>query len=159
MPAGTNVAFENTEEARMKLIGATLGIVAMCTVGASAQTSTTKTEEKTKIEVKDGREVKIIGCVERNPSGGYMLTNLRTGEMKYALVTNDDLSKHLGHLVQVKGEATDRGGAKVKIESKVKGTTGDNKDGKREVKTEHRGDLGLHYLGLKSLKMISTSCM
>jgi hypothetical protein len=139
----------------MKLIGATLGIVGMCAVGASAQTSKTKTEEKTKIEVKDGREIKIVGCVERDPGGGYMLTNLRTGEMKYALVTDDDLSKHLGHLVQVKGEATDKGDAKVKIESKVKGTSG----GKKEVKTEHKGDVGLRYLGLKSLKMISTSCM
>jgi hypothetical protein len=43
----------------------------------------------------------------------------------------------------------------------VKGTTGDdrNKDkGKMESKTKAEGDLGLHYLGLKSLKMISTSC-
>jgi hypothetical protein len=81
--------------------------------------------------------------------------------MKYALVTDDDLSKHVGHKVEVRGDATDKGDAKMKFESKVKGTTGDdrNKDkGKMESKTKAEGDLGLHYLGLKSLKMISTSC-
>jgi hypothetical protein len=143
----------------MKLIGATLGIVAICTLGAGAQTSTTKKEDKTKIKVKDGQEITITGCVERNPGGGFMLTDSRTGGMKYALVTDDDLSKHLGHKVEVRGDATDKGDAKVKIESKVKGTTGDTKSDKKEVKTEHKGDLGLHYLGVKSLKMISTSCM
>ena len=143
----------------MKLIGATLGIVAICTLGAGAQTSTTKKEDKTKIKVKEGKEITITGCVERNPGGGFMLTDSRTGGMKYALVTDDDLSKHLGHKVEVRGDATDKGDAKVKIESKVKGTTGGTKGDKKEVKTEHKGDLGLHYLGVKSLKMISTSCM
>ena len=142
----------------MKLIGAALGMVAMCTLGAGAQTSTTKKEDKTKIKVKDGQEITIAGCLERNPGGGFMLTDSSTGGMKYALVTDDDLSKHLGHKVEVRGDATDKGDAKVKIESKVKGTTGDAKDEKKEVKTELKGDLGLRYLGLKSLKMISTSC-
>jgi len=143
----------------MKLIGATLGIVAMCAIGAGAQTSTTKKEEKTKIKVKEGKELTITGCLERNPGGGYMLTDSATGGMKYALVTDDDLSKHLGHKVEVRGDATDKGDAKLKVESKVKGTTGDKKDEKREVKTEQKGDLGLHYLGVKSLKMISSSCI
>jgi len=143
----------------MKLIGATLGIVAMCAIGAGAQTSTMKKEDKTKIKVKDGKEMTITGCLERNPGGGYMLTDSATGGMKYALVTDDDLSKHVGHKVEVKGNATDKGDAKLKVESKVKGTTGNEDTRKSETKTEMKGDLGLHYLGLKSLKMISSSCM
>ena len=90
-----------------------------------------------------------------------MLTDTSTGGMKYALVTDDNLSKHVGHKVEVKGEATDKGDAKMKFESKVKGTTGDDKTkdkAKMESKTKAEGDLGLHYLGMKSLKMISTSC-
>ena len=142
----------------MKLIGAALGIAAMCVVGASAQTTTRKVEEKNKVKVKEGKEVTTTGCVEKNPGGGYMLTDSTTGGMKRALVTDDDLSKHVGHKVEVKGDATDRGDARMKFESKVKGTTGDDKT-KKEAKNRAEGDLGLHYLGMKSLKVISTACM
>src|SRR5258705_1388168 len=84
------------KEARMKLIGAAFGIALMCSIGASAQTATTKVDGKQKVTVKDGKELTITGCVERNPGGGYMLTDSNTGGMKYALVTDDDLSKHVG---------------------------------------------------------------
>jgi hypothetical protein len=134
----------------MKLI-TTLGLAAVCAVGLNAQSGTSTT--KTKVEVKDGKEITVGGCLERNPAGGYMLTTTN-GSMKYALVTDDDLSKHLGHRVEVKGKAADRGDGKVKIESKV-GTGGD----KSTAKTEAKGDDGMHYLGMKSLKMISASCM
>src|SRR4029077_5924560 len=145
----------------MKLIGAAFGIALVCSIGAGAQTATTKVDGKSKVTVKDGKEIPITGCVERNPGGGYMLTDSNTGGMKYALVTDDDLSKHVGHKVEVKGNATDRGDAKVKTESKAKGTSGsDSKDKARvETTTKAEGNLDLHYLGLKSLKMISTSCM
>ena len=142
----------------MKLIGAAFGIAAMCVVGAAAQTSTSKVEGKTKMKVKDGKDVSVTGCLERNPGGGYMLTDSMTGGMKYVVVTDDDLAKHVGHKVEVKGEATDKGDAKVKIDSKAKGTSGDDK-AKIETKTKAEGDLAMHYLGMKSLKMISTSCM
>jgi len=144
----------------MKLIGAAFGVAVMCAIGAGAQTSTTKVDGKSKVTVKDGKEITITGCVERNPGGGYMLTDSSTGGMKYALVTDDDLSKHVGHKVEVKGTATDKGNAKVKTESKAKGTTGDTKDkAKVETKSTAEGNLDLHYLGLKSLKMVSTSCI
>ena len=138
----------------MKLICAAFGMAAMCAVGLGAQSGTTET--KTKIEVKNGKEVKVSGCLERNPGGGYMLTSSR-GDLKYALVTNDDLSPHIGHRVEVKGKATDQGDGKVKIESAV-GTSGHDKT---ESTTEIKGsDLaGMHYLGVKSVKMISASCM
>ena len=136
----------------MKLISAGFCMAAMCAVGLSAQTSTT--ESKTKIEVKDGKNVTVNGCLERNPGGGYIITTTG-GDLKYALVTDDDLSKHLGHRMEVKGKAADRGDGKVKIESTV-GTSGGEK---REAKTELKGDMaGMQYLGVKSVKMLSSSC-
>ena len=139
----------------MKLISAAFCIAAVCAVGLGAQTSTTETKSKTKIEVKDGKNVTVSGCLERNPSGAYIVTTTR-GDLKYALVTDDDLSKHIGHRIEVKGKAADRGDGKVTIESTV-GTSGGEKT---ESKTELKGDLaGVHYLGVKSVKMLSSSCM
>jgi hypothetical protein len=137
----------------MKTICAAFGLAAICAVGLGAQSATTKT--KTKVEVKDGKEITVGGCLESNPSGGYMLTTTN-GSMKYALITDDDLSKHVGHRVEVKGKAADRGDGKVKIAS----TTGSGDD-KAKAKTEIKGNdmSGMHYLGMKSLKMIATSCM
>jgi len=143
----------------MKLIGAAFGIAAMCAVGAAAQTGTSTVDAKTKVRVKEGKEVKVTGCLERNPSGpGYLLTDRTTGGLKYMVITNDDLSKHVGHMVEVKGDATDKGNGKVQIETKAKGTSGDQKT-RVESTTEAKGDLAMRYLGMKSLKMISTSCM
>ena len=143
----------------MKLISAAFGIVAVCAIGLSAQTATSTVDAKTKMKVKDGKEVHVTGCLERNPSGpGYFLTDSATGGLKYMLITNDDLSKHVGHKVEVKGDATDKGDGKVRTETKAKGTSGDDKT-RVESKTEAKGDLATHYLGMKSLKMISTSCM
>lgn len=137
----------------MKLICATVGLAAMCAVGLGAQSGTTTT--KTKIDVKDGKEITVSGCLEKNPVGGFMLTTA-SGGMKYAIVTDDDLQKHVGHRVELKGKAADRGDGKVKIQSEVKNGDGE----KAKAKTEMKGDMaGMHYLGMKSLKMISTSCM
>jgi hypothetical protein len=136
----------------MKIISTTLGLAAIFAVGLGAQSGTTET--KTKVDVKDGKEISVSGCLERNPGGGYMLTT-PSGSMKYAVVTNDDLSKHVGHRVELKGKAADRGDGKVKIESTVgKG------DDKSKMKSEVKGEdmAGMKYLGLKSLKMISASC-
>lgn len=143
----------------MKLIGAAFCVAAICAVGLSAQTSTTETKSKTKIEVKDGKNVTVNGCLERNATGGYIITTSR-GDMKYALVTDDDLSKHIGHLIEVKGKAADRGDGKVKIESTV-GTSGAGKtEAKTESTTELKGDAAdMRYLGVKSVKMLSSSCM
>jgi hypothetical protein len=135
----------------MKLMCATFGLATMCAVGLAAQSGTTKTT--TKVEVKDGKEMKVTGCLERNPGGGYMLTN-SDGSLKYALVTDDDLSKHLGHRLEVDGTATDQGKGKVEIKSKTT-TAGSDKV---EAKTQAKGDLGMHYFGVKSVKMIMGAC-
>jgi hypothetical protein len=103
--------------------------------------------------VKDGKDVTVSGCLASNPSGGYMLTSAR-GDQKYVLVTDDDLSKHIGQRVEVKGKAADRGDGKVKVES-----TGTSGSDKTKVTTEMKGDSpDMNYLGVKSVKMISNSC-
>jgi len=136
----------------MKLIGAAFGIAAMCAMGAAAQTQTTHESGTQKIEVQDGKKITINGCLEPNPSGGYMLTT-EDGAMKYALVTSKNLDKQLDHWVAVRGKATDRGDAKVKIESKHEsavGTTGST--------AELSGNLDLKYLGVDSVKELSKHC-
>jgi hypothetical protein len=139
----------------MKLFCTAFGLAAICAVGLGAQSGTTETKTKTKIDVKDGKNITISGCLAANPSGGYLLTTTR-GEQKYALVTDDDLSKHLGHRMEITGKAADRGDGKVKIEST--GTSGGGD--KTKVKTELKGDSpDMNYLGVKSVKMISKSCM
>lgn len=139
----------------MKGIYAAVGLAAICAVGLGAQSGTTETKTKTKIDVKDGKDITISGCLAANPGGGYMLTTT-TGALKYELVTDDDLAKHVGHRMEIKGKAADRGDGKVKVESTV-GTSGGEK---AKTTTEMKGDMaGMHYLGVKSVKMISKSCM
>src|SRR5260221_470203 len=106
----------------MKPIGTAILVVGLSAVGllcaadvrAQDQTRTVKTESNgsktkvtTKIDVKEGTDVKVIGCVERNPGGGYMLTNIDTGGLRYSLVTDDNLKTYLNHRVQVTGKAAD----------------------------------------------------
>ena len=139
----------------MKVISTAFCLAAICAVGLGAQSGTTETKTKTKIDVKDGKDVTISGCLAANPGGGYMLTTT-SGAMKYALVTDDDLSKHVGHRMEIKGKAADRGDGKVKVES----TTGTSGGEKEKSTAEMKGDMpGMHYLGVKSVKMISKSCM
>jgi hypothetical protein len=136
-----------------------VGVAAMCAVGLGAQSETTKTQAgatttKTKVEVKDGKDIHAVGCLARNPGGGFMLTST-DGSFRYALVTDDDLSKHLGHRIEVHGTASDKGDGKVKVESTVK--SGGEKSA---TTTETKGDdmNGMKFLGVKSVKMISKSC-
>jgi hypothetical protein len=145
----------------MKLISATFCVVAVCAVGVGAQTSESTT--KTKIEIKNGKDVTVTGCVRPGATGtDYMLTNVadKTGAMhSYMLVSDDtDLSKHVGHRVQIEGKAADQGDGKVKTETKTT-TKVDGDDKETKAKSEVKGDLaGLPYLGVKSLKMIAASC-
>jgi hypothetical protein len=134
----------------MKLISAAFCLAAVCAVGVGAQSSET-VKTKTKVKVDGGKDVTVSGCLSRNMDGGYKLTDAQ-GRMVYALVGGDDLDKHLGHRIEVKGKATDGHDGKVKIETETK-TSGDQKT---KEKTELTGDV--HALGVKSVKMISSSC-
>src|SRR5436305_2051247 len=124
----------------MKLMIATCLAIA-CAVSLGAQSTTTETtRSKTKMKVDGGKDVSITGCLEENPGGGYMLTD-RSGGMKYALVGGDNLAKHVGHRIEVKGKAADRDDGKVKIDTKEKTSRSET----THQKTEMKGDV--HALG------------
>jgi len=61
----------------MKLIFGTFVAVA-CAVSLSAQAPET-TRTKTKVKVDGGKDVEVIGCVQENPGGGFMLTDSTGG--------------------------------------------------------------------------------
>lgn len=136
-------------------IGAALSCALVCAVGVSAQSGTTEKKEKTKVEIKGGKDVTLRGCLERSSgSTDYVLTD-ELGRPEYAVVTDDNLSKYVDRRVEINGKAADRGDAKVKIERKVEGTTGE----KSESKIERKGDDSvIPYLGLKSIKTLAESC-
>jgi len=146
----------------MKLIAAAACSFAVCAVGLSAQT--TEQTTKSKITVKDGKEVTVTGCVEPMASGtGFMLTDAadKSGRVhSYMLVSDDvDLSKHVGHRVEIKGKATDRGDAKIKTESEIKTRVEHGEDKETHGKSELKGDLsGLPFLGVKDVRMIAGAC-
>ncbi len=123
-------------------------------------------ESKTKISVDDGKEITATGCVVRSGEKEFSLTNAagKDGALNsYILVAEggdrDDLQKHLGHRVEIKGKAVDHGHGEmtVKTETEVRTDGGDKK--KRESTTKVKGALeGLPYLGVKSVRMIATVC-
>ena len=126
-------------------------------VALGAQSSETKTT--TKINVKNGKDVTVTGCVEPF-LGGYILTNVadKSGAMhRYKLVSDsDDFSKHVGHRVVIEGKAADRGHGEVEIKSETKM---DGVDQETHSKTTASGDLSsMAYLGVKHMKMIAASC-
>ncbi len=137
----------------MKLIGAAFGMAAMCAIGAAAQTRTTHEDAKEKVDVKDGKKITVHGCLERTADGAYIVTN-DEGGLKYELITDKNLSDDVGRFVAVRGKATDRGHAKVKVEAK--GTTGSASSTTTDA--ELKGNLDLKYLGVDSVKKLSKSC-
>jgi hypothetical protein len=127
-------------------------------VALGAQSGETRT--KTKVEVKDGQDVKVTGCVEKHFLGGYILTNVadKSGALhRYMLVSDsENFARHVGHRVQIDGKAADRDHGKVEIKSETK-TAGVDKD--THSKTEASGDLSsMPYLGVEHMKMIAASC-
>jgi hypothetical protein len=146
----------------MKRIATAVCFATVCAAALGAQTS--QTETKSKIKVKEGKDVLVTGCVEPNASGkSFMLTNAadKTGALhSYMLVADDDeLSKHVGHRVQISGKATDRGDAKIETETNTKTKVEHGEDKETHSRSEAKGDLaGIPYIGVKSVKMIAASC-
>jgi hypothetical protein len=146
----------------MRTIAPALCLSILCAAAVGAQTQTESRESKSKIAVKGGKEVQVTGCIEPT-SNGFMLTKAadKAGALhSYMLVSDDvDLSKHAGHLVQITGNATDRGDATVKTETKTKTKIERGDDKETVSKSEVRGDLaGLPFIGVKSVKMIAGAC-
>jgi len=134
-------------------------VLATAVAGLHAQ----DVKSKTKVTVEDGKDIKVTGCVDRNPDGGFLLTNVagKNGALgSYVLAgDNDDLDKHVGHRVEVSGKAADQGKGKISVETKNEIKTGDGDKKKSESKSEVKGDLtGLPFLGVKSLRMIASVC-
>src|ERR1700732_514090 len=77
---------------RTRLTAIAIGLAAIGTAGLAAQSQETQTTTKTKTEIKGGKNVTMIGCLERRSDGGYVLTevrdNSRSEHSRYALITS-----------------------------------------------------------------------
>jgi hypothetical protein len=85
--------------------------------------------------------------------------NSRHEHSRYALVTSQDLSKHVGERVEIKGKAVTNGDGKVSVESKTKTEVENGQD--QETKTKSEGTTGafdVPFLGVRSMKTLSSSC-
>jgi hypothetical protein len=142
------------------MLGSALALA--CSVGLAAQSATVKSESK--VDVKDGKEVTVTGCLARSASGtAYLLNNVEGKGVtsKSYILVGDDLDTHVGHFIEIKGKASNIGDdAKVEVKTKTKVERDDADDKTTETKTTMEGDLaGVPYLGVKSVKMIRSTCM
>jgi|SRR5262245_25264802 hypothetical protein len=131
--------------------------IATCTlaftgiVSLGAQTSETTT--KTKIDVKDGKNVKVTGCVESAAGGSYVLTDVSDKHEalhRYFLVSDDDFSKVLGQRVEIEGTLADRKDGKVEIKTETKA------EGAKDTHSKLEGTGP--YLGVKKMKRVEGTC-
>jgi hypothetical protein len=138
-------------------------VLALGVAGAVASAQDIERKSKTKITVEDGKSITVTGCVARNADGAFVLSHVAgkdgaLGTYILAADDDDDLEDRIGHRVEVKGKAADKGSGKVKIESKSEVEAGGDTR-KRESKTEVEGNLeGLPFLGIKSIRTIATVC-
>jgi hypothetical protein len=142
-----------------------LAVAALMPVTLGAQSATVKTEQK--IEVKDGKDVTLTGCVESHPDpasgAAYALTNVadKVGERHSYLLVGEtgELGNHVGHMVEIKGKAADDGEGKVKVKTKTKVEREDAPDTRSESTSEIKGGMpGWPLLGVKSVKMLRPTC-
>jgi len=144
-------------------------LVSLMTAGASAfaqdQDQDQVKKSKTSMSIDSGKDITVTGCVARS-GDEFSLTNAagKKGSLgPYILVADgddrDDLAKHVGHRVEIKGKAVDKGDGKLtmKTEREFKNSDGDKK--KTESTTKVKGDLdGLPFLGVKSVRMLANVC-
>jgi len=128
---------------------------------AGGLTLSAQDKPKTKIIVEDGKEMTVTGCITRNADGGLVITHTagKDGAIgSYILArlgsSDDDeldgLKDHVGHRMEIKGKAADKGDGRLKIETENKRT---------ESRSEVKGDLdGMPFLGVKSSRMLATVC-
>ena len=140
-----------------------IGLAVVSAGALNAQTQETKTTTKTQVEMKGGKNVTVTGCLERRENGDYMLTSIRDvrgmDPSQYALVTDDDLAKHVGERVRIEGKTVSAGHGKVTVKSETKTEVEDGKDVETKSRTEGTtGALDVPFLGVKSLKTVSSSC-
>src|SRR5262245_48417168 len=158
---GTIVACSARRRSRMKPIHMAFALAMLSATGLVAQTVQTEKKTTTRTTVKDGKDVTLTGCLTMI-GDRYMLTNAadKKGAVNsYTLVSDgENLSKHVGRLVQIHGKVTDRGDAKVEIESKTQTKVENGEDRTTRTKAEIRGDDAPSLLGVSSIKTIAGAC-
>ena len=127
-------------------------------VGLAAQQSTTKTQ--TKVDVKDGKNVTVTGCVDRAASGqGFVLTRVESGGTPspfYALVGEDGRARESrgssrrdprqGH----RRRRRRQGGRDHEDEGRARARRRHAHEGEDEIE----GTTDVPFLGVKSVKML-----
>jgi len=140
-------------------------VMACATLGVHAQ-EVKKVTQESSVKVKDGDDVKVIGCVHRAPSG-FALSNLSGNSDKtrfYRLVFDgkdhlDDVEKYVGQKVEIKGLAATSDDAKVEVKTKIKRENEDGPDEKQQMKTTIEGNVSdFPLLKVEHVKRISESC-
>ena len=144
---------------KSRLLGYALGLTVMSAVGVNAQSEVKRTS---KVEVKGGKEITTTGCVDQAGDGRFALTGVG-GERQYVLVGHENMAKYVGHRVQIRGKATDLGGAEVKTETKtstkVDVDNGPDQKSNRKTVTEEKGDVAsVRLLNVDSVKTLANSC-
>lgn len=133
----------------------TIAIALLFTTGLAAQSSITETKEKTRIAVKGGRSITVTGCLHRIPGNiSYVVTD-DAGDLAYGTVTSENLLKYVDRRIAVRGNAADGPDAKVTIERKVKGATGDKSLSKVQMNSD---EVEIPLLALKSIRIVTGSC-
>jgi hypothetical protein len=142
----------------------TLVAAALATSSLHAQTSQATAKTSTKVEVKDGRDVKVSGCLVRHDGiSGFALSNVldRDAPLDDVILVGDTdkLADHVGQLVEIKGKLADGPTGKVHVDSKTTVDREHAPDSEARVKTDTKGDLnGFPVLGVKDLKTLRASC-
>lgn len=144
------------------MIGA---MVACAALGVQAQ-EVTKITKESSVKIKDGDDVKVIGCVRR-AAGGYALSNLSGNSDRiphFRLVFDkdsrlEDVDKYVGQKVEIEGEAALSDDAKVEVRTKTKREIEDGPDEHVQTKTEISGDpQPFPLLKVDHVKRVSESC-
>lgn len=140
-----------------------IGLTVVSAGALRAQTQETKTTTKTKVEMKGGKNVTVVGCLERRDNGDYMLSSIQDTRgmdpTQYALVTDDDLTKRVGERVRIEGKTVSAGGGAVSTKSDTKTEVENGRDVELKTKTEGTSGTGdIPFLGVKSVKTLSSSC-
>lgn len=137
---------------------------ALATSSLSAQTSQATAKTSTKIEVKDGRDVKVSGCLMRHDGiSGFALSNVldRDAPLDDVMLVGDtdEFAKHVGQLVEIKGKLADGPKGKVHVDSKTTVDREHAPDSEMRVKSDTKGNVdGFPVLGVKDLKTLRASC-
>jgi hypothetical protein len=148
---------------RQLLSGLALALFATATMAAQSG----EVKRETKIEVKDGKNVTLTGCVERHSdptrATRFQLTDVADKDGRrgaYLLVDEgDDLEDHVGHLVEIKGKAADSEDGRIKVKSKTEVERDGADDTKTQTTEEVQGDLrGLPILDVDKVRMIRPTC-